>query len=176
VPVARPDAAGRDSTAGPRRRRRAGGTAARLPGTFAAAGAAFDENDVLHGAAFLWMRAGNEPRLERVDWTLDSRDNFAEIGRQRVAWDFERSMDDARVRFNLEGTPAALFHENVGRWVVCMPDGDLKPVPAPYTETRHPIDLGFYGATDPPVLIVGRPLMGFDIRMLDGSPLPRRGG
>lgn len=146
------------------------------PGRYAAAGAALNESDVLHGAVFLWTRAGNEPRLERVDWTIDPHEAFTEVRRQRVAWDFEQLLDDARVRFNVEGTPAALLHESTGRWVVCTADGELKPVPAPYTQTRHPIDLGFFGATDPPVLILARPLLGFELRMIDGSPLPHRHG
>ncbi len=139
-------------------------------GKFVSAGATIDAADAVWGAVLIWSGAGGEQKLELVSWSLDARGTFAEKKRQEIKWDYSIKIDSAVLRVNAKGVPFLLLRDAEGEWSVF--DGQLKPVPSPFTPTKLPLDLCFLGGVTP-ILVGGRVQMGFQLLQLDGSPLPQ---
>ena len=150
-------------------------------GRFVSAGVTMDQNDDILGACLAWSDPSEEAapddttdqsRLEFIQWTYRPDGKFIESGRHEVLWTSEEPIEEARVRVNEEGIPAALLKDQKGRWFACDGHGNTLPAPGIFGETKLPIDLGFLGAE--PVLVGAVIGHGFQIMRLDGSPLPSR--
>lgn len=149
-------------------------------GRFLSAGFTATETDQILGTCLIWSEPLDEDlenteeqsRLEFVQWSYRPDGKFIEKGKQEVTWTSEEPIEEARISVNGEGTPAALLKDQGGRWFVCGGSGDTQPAPGQFMETKLPIDLAFLGAE--PVIVAAVTGLGFELRRLDGSPLPPR--
>jgi len=142
---------------------------------FVASGGSINSENQICGATLLLKNPKGTRSPEVVTWRLDNKGNFTEEKRRPVTWPYSTPVTRAVIRVDGLGNPAMLMADHAGQWSIYYGDGKVIAAPAPYNNTKLPIDLAFLQPVEP-VLIVGDQLQGFRIITMDGKPLPERGG
>lgn len=162
-------------------------------GQFVGAGATLNDQDQILGATLMWQGEGSGATLQLFGWKVDPKGTFSLAAPEeepesepdddevpaapsrpeprRVIWNGQAPIERCLIRLNERGQIAALLLDAAGRWQV-FDGAETKPVPAVFSMSKLPLDLGFLGAGPQPVLIAAELGGGFRILQLDGRPLP----
>jgi len=144
-------------------------------GSLVGAGAIIDGQDNVRGGTLLFSRQDNKhSALLLQTWSLTHGVTYVEDLSYSINWPPGKTVREARVRLDDNGTAAALLADDEGAWYVYDDAGGLRPVPVEIKKTLLPLELAFYEGSGDPVLIVGSETHGFRTMQLDGSPLPQR--
>jgi len=140
-------------------------------GDFVAAGASIGADDIIRGCALVWMGPPGERSLEAMSFTIDEKLKAETEPLGALPWEIVTPIDTAIVRVRIKGKPAILLRSGKGDWTVFDGTGKQAPVPVPYTSTKLPIDLAFFGDNEA-VLVLAEMTGSLAVKRLDGSDLP----
>ncbi len=139
---------------------------------FIASGTTLGFADEIFGATLVWSGVPDNRTLELIIWKFDFKEKTHEQYRQILPWSGMTPIGSATVRVRPDGIPAVLLRSTEHNWSVWDGlDEKIKPLPAPYTNTKSSIDLAFLNQSEV-VLICTEAIGGFSVKQMDGSDLP----
>ena len=136
-----------------------------------AAGLTLNLADLFCGAVLRYKGEGPGRELELLGWAVNAKGEYNEHHQSVLPWPGDVPVDRVVVRVREAGTPAVLLRTKTGPWQVWDGFEWLRTVPAPYTETKLPLDLAFHGPQEV-VLICADPYQGFTMKRMDGKDIP----
>jgi len=149
---------------------------AELDGEIVAGDVMLDPKDVMHLALLVLVGAPEGLRsLKLMQWSVPKDAASARPGPTLdVEWPSDVAIDHAVLQIGPLGTPVAILHGGE-RWSIFEPKRGLRDLPAKVTMAQTAIDLSFL-MLGKPYLVVGRPLIGFEVLDEQGEPLPHSCG
>jgi hypothetical protein len=139
-------------------------------GAYVAAASFIDYDDNIIGVVCRWTGNPQARRLVADMWRLDAAERVTQVPAGDLGYDFALGLTAATARLASTGHWGVLLRSRQGDWRYYDPIVKLKAPPAPWDQTRLPIDLAFY-KQDEPVFLCGQENMGLQFIKLDGSPL-----
>jgi hypothetical protein len=137
-------------------------------GDLIAGDAVLDDDNTLHVGMLVLTDPKHSRQVKLLSWACPT-DDPAKAGPVRdIAWAPDQPVVQAIVRIDPKNEPVALL-AGAGGWQSYRKIDGLKPAPA-QLNTATAVDLLFF--KEVPAFLVGRPVVGYDVIQLDGSPLP----